>query len=109
MSSSTSDVPSEVASARPGTEAHTDELSRARTYILGAIFGGLLVYAIEAIDRTVTLWQSFNSPIEPFAYVLYLAPGALLATIFGLFVAAVFGVAHAGLAAGDLVARRAPA
>jgi arylsulfatase A-like enzyme len=109
MSSSTSDVPSKTVSARPGTEAHADEPNRTRTYLLGAVFGGLFVYAIETVDRTATLWQSFNSPIEPLRYAIHLAPGALLATIGGLVVAAIFAIAHAGLAAGALVARRGPA
>jgi arylsulfatase A-like enzyme len=109
MSSVTSDVASEAVSARPGAELHTDEPRRARTYFLGAVFGGVLVYAVEVIDRTVTLWQSFNSPIEPFRYALYLAPGALLATLVGLVAALFFAAAHAGLAGGDFVASRAPA
>jgi len=47
-------------------------------------FGGFFVFAVEAVDRIVTLWPSFNSPAEPLLFGLYLAPAIFFALAAGL-------------------------
>ncbi len=53
------------------------------------LYGGAAVFLIEAVDRAVTLWSSFDSGLEPYVFALYLAPTILL----GLATGAVAGAA----------------
>ena len=57
-----------------------------RASAVAGLFGGLLVYAVEVLDRVVTLWPSFNSAAEPVLFALYLAPVILLGLAAGLVV-----------------------
>lgn len=58
----------------------------ARSVAVAGLVGGSVVFAIEAIDRVVTLWSSFNSAAEPFAFALYLAPVIFLGLAAGVVV-----------------------
>lgn len=66
-------------------------LELAGTSLTAGVFGGLLLFGVEAIDRLSTLWPNFNSMSEALVFVLYLSP-----TIF-------LGIA-AGAVAGPLLA-----
>ena len=81
----------EIARASETATAQSHEPNRAprhaaaaRAYPIAALFGGLLVFAVEAVDRLVTLAPSFNSAAEPFLYAAYLAPALLLGLVGGL-------------------------
>ena len=77
-----------------------------RAYLVAGLFGGSIVYLISAVDRVVTLWPSFNSPVEPLVFALYLAPivplGLAVGAALGLVLLAVRAVF---LGAAWLVAR----
>jgi arylsulfatase A-like enzyme len=59
-------------------------LSLVAASAIAGTFGGMLVFLVEAIDRVATLWDSFNSALEPFAFVLYLAPVVVFGLVAGL-------------------------
>lgn len=55
-----------------------------RASAIAGLFGGALVFLVETLDRTATLWPSFNSAGEPFVFALYLAPAIWLGLAAGL-------------------------
>jgi arylsulfatase A-like enzyme len=57
-----------------------------RSSAVAGLVGGFLVFAVEAADRVVTLWPSFNSAAEPLVFALYLAPVVFLGLAAGLVV-----------------------
>lgn len=60
-----------------------DPIKRVGHYTLVGLFGGLIVFLIESVDRLVTLWPSFNSAYEPIAFAAYLAPIVLIGVLVG--------------------------
>lgn len=68
--------------------ASVSRLSRAShrlaAFGTAGLVGGLIVFLLEAIDRIVTLWPSFNSASEVPLFALYLAPSVLLGLVAGL-------------------------
>jgi arylsulfatase A-like enzyme len=57
---------------------------------VAGVYGGLIVFLVEATDRILTLWNSFNSSSETALYVLYLAPVVFLGLGAGLGTGIVF-------------------
>jgi hypothetical protein len=78
----------EVRAGAPTASAPVDEPLPASTYAIAAILSGLTVFAIEYVDRVVTLWPSFNGPLEPLTFAAYLAPASIVGTLVGLVCAA---------------------
>ncbi len=65
-------------------------------YVSAAFLGGLLAFVIEAADRIVALWPSFNAFYEPLEFAAYLAPTIWLGAAVGI-AATVVLVAVGGL------------
>lgn len=61
-----------------------DVLAAFKRYLSAGVYGGALVWAIEAVDRAATLWPSFNSAFEPFIFAVYLIPSILLGLAVGV-------------------------
>jgi len=59
------------------------------------LYGGAAVFLVEAVDRAVTLWPSFNSAAEPLLFAAYLAPSILLGLAAGVAIGAVLLVLRA--------------
>lgn len=68
-------------SGLPGPAARI--LDRLVVSATAGVFGGLLLFGVEATDRIGTLWTSFNSTTEALVYVLYLSPTILLVIAAG--------------------------
>lgn len=84
-------------------------MARLRPYATAAVAGGLLVYAIELIDRLIALNASFSGLPDRVLFGLYLSPDVVMGTIAGLAIAVVLtavGLTRHGLSA--LYARRWP-
>ena len=58
-------------------------LDHAGASLTAGVFGGLLLFGVESVDRLGTLWASFNSLTEALYFVLYLTPTILLGVVAG--------------------------
>jgi hypothetical protein len=81
---------------------------RALTYFVASALAGVLVYAVETVDRIAALWPSFGGPLEVPAYAAYLAPAVLLAALAGLGLALVLGAVRLVFEAASRLLGRVP-